>query len=96
MNSTETAHKFSTQLPSNRTELVEELNATKQSYVSKKLAFHGYEDWEEPIVRHWLAERGAEQTAMRQKAQAFWTRVTVYVMAGGALIPIAWKLLPIN
>ena len=84
------------ELPGNRIELIEELNATNESYVGKKLAFKGYQNWQEPIVRHWLAERAAEDTATRQKAQAFWTRVTVYVTASGVLIPIAWKLLSIT
>ena len=82
-------------LPSNSTELIEELNATEERYVRKKLALNGYHDWQKPVAQHWLDERAAMRQEAAEKARAFWFRVRVCVAAGGLLVPIVWHFLPI-
>lgn len=89
MNSPETISKFPTQLPSNRTELIEELNATEERYVRKKHALKGYRGWKNSVAQHWLDERAE----IRRETQNFWIRVGVYVTTGGLLVTILSKLL---
>lgn len=93
MQSPEPLPKFPTQLPSNETELMEELNATEEHYVRKKLTLGGYKIWEIPIVKSWLAERAAERTTALQEVQIFWARMAVYVAAVGLFMPTVWQLL---
>lgn len=82
-------------LPSNSTELIEELNATEERYVRKKLALNGYQDWQKPVAQHWLDERGAIRQETAEIARSFWFRTRVCVAAGGLLVSIVWHFLPI-
>ena len=66
-------------LPVNRTELIEELNATDERYVRKKLALDGYSDWQKPVAQHWLVERDTarQEAAARSRSWALWVRVVL-------------------
>lgn len=80
------------ELPSNTTELIEELDATEERYVRKKLALRGYCDWQKPVAQHWLDDRAA----MRQETQNRWVRIGVYAASSSVFITVAWKLLQIT
>jgi len=77
-------------LPSNRTELLEELNATDEKYVKKKLALGGYDGWRKPVAQHWLDERAAARQAAAQRANANWLRLRVGLAALGVIAPVIW------
>ena len=66
-------------LPCNRTELIEELNATEERYVRKKLALDGYSDWQKPVAQHWLTERDTarQAAAARSRTWGLWARIAL-------------------
>lgn len=66
-------------LPSNHTELIEELNATEERYVRKKLALGGYDDWQKRVVQHWLTERDTarQEAVAKSRTQGMWARVAL-------------------
>jgi len=70
-------------LPSNRTELIEELNATDEGYVRKKLALDGYVAWQRPVAQHWLNERDSGRQQAEAKSRAWWTRARFVLAACG-------------
>lgn len=77
-------------LPNNRTELIEELNATGERYVRKKLALDGYGDWQRPVAQHWLTERDmARQEAAARVARLVAT-ARILLGASGAIATLAW------
>lgn len=82
-------------LPSNRSELIEELDATEERYVRKKLALNGFKDWQRPVAQHWLDERASARQDTAEKTQAYWFRVRVCVAAGSLIVAIVWHFLPI-
>ena len=77
-------------LPDNRVELIEELNATEERYVRKKLALEGYVDWQKPVVQHWLVEREAmrQESAARSRSRGLWARI--FLGACGAIATVAY------
>jgi hypothetical protein len=77
-------------LPSNRTELIEELNATDEGYVRKKLALHGYPAWQRPVAQHWLSERDSARQKAESRSRAWWTRARFIVAACGTIAAAAW------
>lgn len=77
-------------LPSSRTELLEELNATDEKYVKKKLALGGYEDWQRPVAQHWLDERAAARQTAAERTRAIWLRVRVGLVTLGVMAPAIW------
>lgn len=70
-------------LPSNRTELVEELNATDERYVRKKLALDGFLDWQRPVAQHWLDERESNRAMRERRWKAVWAVIGVVVAVVG-------------
>lgn len=77
-------------LPSNRTELLEELNATDETYVKKKLALGGYDGWQKPVAQHWLDERTSARQAAAQRSSAMWLRLRVGLAGLGVIAPVIW------
>jgi hypothetical protein len=77
-------------LPSDRTELIEELNATDEHYVRKKLALDGYEDWGRPVAQHWLTERDRARQDAAARSRAFWLRARVVLAACGVIATLVW------
>ncbi|WP_342619571.1 hypothetical protein [Rhodoferax sp. GW822-FHT02A01] len=73
-------------LPSNRTELVEELNATDERYVRKKLALNGYLDWQRPVAQHWLDERNTERVAAARRWTTMLTIIGIVVAVIGLIV----------
>ena len=73
-------------LPSNRTELVEELNATNERYVRKKLALDGFVDWQRTVARHWLDEHESERAAKARRRTTIWTLIGIAVAVVGLLV----------
>lgn len=78
-------------LPSNRTELIEELNATDERYVRKKLALDGYGDWQRPVAQHWLTECDTARQEAEAKSRTWWLRARVLVGVCGAIATLAWN-----
>ena len=72
-------------LPSDRTELVEELNATNERYVRKKLALDGFVDWQRPVAQHWLDERESERAANARRRTTIWTLIGLAVALAGLI-----------
>lgn len=68
-------------VPSNAQELIEELDATQERYVRKKLALGGYEAWKSSVVQHWLNEREANRQAAERRSKALWTKAMVAATA---------------
>lgn len=68
-------------VPSNAQELIEELEATQERYVRKKLALGGYQPWEDKIVRHWLNDRETNRLEAEKRSKALWTKAMVAVTA---------------
>lgn len=83
-------------VPSNPQELLEELDATQERYVKKKLALGGYADWQRRVVEHWLSERAAARQEAETRSKAFWTRMRVGIAAAGLLVPLTWYLLKMS
>lgn len=77
-------------LPSNRTELIEELDATDERYVRKKLALDGYNDWQRPVAQHWLTEHDIARQAAATKSRIWWSRARVLIAACGIVATLAW------
>jgi len=77
-------------LPSNRTELIEELNATDERYVRKKLALGGYGDWQRPVAQHWLTERDTARQEAADRSRTWWLRARVLLGACGVVATLAW------
>lgn len=80
-------------VPSNTQELIEELDATQERYVKKKLALGGYADWQRRVVEHWLSERAVNRQEAEAHSKAFWTRIRVCIAAAGLLVPLVWYIL---
>ncbi len=78
-------------LPSNRTELIEELTATDERYVRKKLALDGYVDWQKPVVQHWLTERQTAREEADAKSRIWWLRARFFLGACGVIATLAWN-----
>ncbi|WP_341648234.1 hypothetical protein [Thauera humireducens] len=83
-------------VPSNPQELLEELDATQERYVKKKLALGGYADWQRRVVEHWLSERTVTRQEAEMRSKAFWTRMRVGIAAAGLLVPLIWHFLKIS
>lgn len=77
-------------LPSNRTELIEELNATEERYVRKKLALDGYADWQRPVAQHWLAERDTARQEAAARSRTWWLRARVLLAACSVIAMLVW------
>lgn len=77
-------------MPSNRTELIEELNATDVRYVRKKLALDGYSDWQRPVAQHWLTERDTARAEAVASSRTWWLRARVLLGACGVIATLAW------
>lgn len=79
-------------VPSNNHELLEELDATQEAYVRKKLALGGFTKSQQRVVEHWLGERAAVRQAAeaRSKARATWLRVVI--AAAGLAATLVWSL----
>lgn len=77
-------------LPSNRTELIEELNATDERYVRKKLALDGYGDWQRPVAQHWLTERDTARQEAAARSRTLWLWARVFLGACGVIASLAW------
>lgn len=76
-------------LPSNQTELLEELEAIQEQYVKKKLALGGYGGWER-VVEHWLSERTSTGQEASARSAALWSRLRVCIAGIGLLAPVVW------
>lgn len=83
-------------VPSNPQELLEELDATQERYVKKKLALDGYSDWQRLVVEHWLSERAAARREAETRSKVFWARMRVGIAAAGLLVPLIWYLQKMN
>ena len=77
-------------LPSDRTELIEELNATDERYVRKKLALDGYGDWQRPVAQHWLIERDMARQEAATRSRTWWLRGRLFLGACGFIATLAW------
>jgi hypothetical protein len=77
--------------PSDRRELLIELDATKESYVREKLAFGGYVDWQVSVVQYWLGLRDTERSdrTKRGAARMHLARVVVAVLGGAGTVGAA-------
>lgn len=73
-------------LPSNRTELIEELEATDERYVRKKLALDGYCEWQRPVAHHWLKEREMARKEAATKSRTWWLRARVLLGACSVIV----------
>lgn len=82
--------------PSNPQDLFEELDATQERYVKKKLALGGYADWQCQVVEHWLSERAAARQEAEMRSKALWTRMRVGIAAAGLLVPLILYRLKMN
>jgi hypothetical protein len=79
--------------PSNQTEFLQELDATDEAHVRKKLALGGYTDWQVKAAEYWLTQRdiqrdearAAQQLSMT-RATVFWTRAKAAAAVGGFAI----------
>jgi len=80
-------------VPSSPQELYEELEATQERYVRKKLALGGYADWQRRVVEHWLSERTEARQDAETRRKALWTRIRVGIAAIGVLSPVIWYLM---
>lgn len=78
-------------LPSNRTELIEELNATEERYVRKKLALDGYCDWQRPVAQHWLVERDTARLEAAARSRTWWLRARVLLAACSVIAMLVWR-----
>ena len=85
--------------PNDRGEFLNELNATDEKYVRKKLALGGYMGWQIDAVQFWLDERQSARDAERAdqqhtmaKQSAFWTRTRcmVAVVCSVAVLLMHW------
>jgi hypothetical protein len=85
--------------PNDRSEFLNELDATDEKYVRKKLALGGYEGWQVDAVKFWLDQRQvtrdverADQQLTIVKRSAFWTRTRcmVGVVCSVAMVLIHW------
>lgn len=83
-------------VPSNPYELFEELEATQERYVKKKLALGGYADWQRQAVEHWLSERAAAHQEDEARSKALWTRIRVGIAASGLLVPLILYMLTMS
>jgi hypothetical protein len=77
-------------LPSNRTELIEELEATDERYVRKKLALEGYCEWQRPVAHHWLTERDTARKEAAARSRTWWLRARVLLGACGVIVTMMW------
>lgn len=77
-------------VPSSPQELYEELEATQERYVRKKLALGGYGDWQGRVVEHWLSEQTVARQDAEARRKAFWTRIRVGIAAVSVLSPAVW------
>lgn len=84
---------------SDRSEFLNELEATDEKYVRKKLALGRYKGWEIDAVNIWLGHRQsareaerAEQHLTMAKRSATWTRTRcmVAVVCSVAMVLIHW------
>ncbi|WP_229722966.1 hypothetical protein [Xylophilus rhododendri] len=71
-------------------ELLEELNATNECYVRKKLALDGYSDWQRPVAQHWLTERNLARKEAVTKSRMRWLRLRVFVALCGFVGTLLW------
>lgn len=83
-------------VPSNPQELLEELDATQERYVKKKLALGGYADWQSRVVEHWLSERAVARQEAETRSKAYWARMRVGIAAASLLLPLIWYLLKLS
>lgn len=77
-------------LPRNRTELIEELEATDERYVRKKLALDGYCEWQRPVAHHWLTERDKVRKEAAARSRTWWLRARVLLGAFGVIVTMVW------
>lgn len=92
-----TAHRSAQvgKLPGNQIELYEELDATEERYVRKKLALEGYVGWQKSVAQHWLDDREARRQEAVEQDRSLWLRMGAYAAVAGVFAAIALKLLPV-
>jgi len=75
-------------------ELLEELEATHERYVRKKLALGGYGRWER-VVEHWLRERASTRQEASARSAALWLRLRVCIAGIGLMSTAVWYVVKV-
>jgi len=76
-------------LPSNRTDLIEELNATAERYVREKLVLDGCSGWQKPVAQHWLTERDTARHEAEARSRTWGLRASAVLGACGVIATLA-------
>lgn len=80
-------------VPSNNHELLEELDATQEAYVRKKLALGGFTKGQQRVVEHWLGARAADRQAAEARSKAWATWLRVVIALTGLAATLVWPLI---
>jgi len=75
--------------PNDRAEFLQELEATDEAYVRRKVLLGYYEGWHLTMAQQWLAQQDSKRTESWVKSNLFWVAATGIATVCTAFIAFA-------